>query len=107
MKSCEDALLKLDGKLKSLRKYSQPDGLRQKMRLELHRYWYPFRKDTLQTLRANVANIQERLKLALQVLQLDFGKETQELIQRLLNQTTIQNDSIARLEGQNQRILDT
>jgi hypothetical protein len=106
VKDCEDALLKLDKKRDSLQKYSQPEGLRQKMWAGLQKTWYPFRKETLEALKASVADIQERLKLALQVLQLDIGTESQQLALRLLSQTTTQNDSIAQIAVQNQRILD-
>jgi hypothetical protein len=106
VKDCEDALLKLDKKRDSLQKYSQPEGLRQKMRSGLQRTWYPFRKETLEALKASVTDIQERLKLALQVLQLDIGTELQQLSLRLLSQTTTQSDSIAQIAAQNQRILD-
>jgi hypothetical protein len=106
VKDCEDALLKLDKKRDSLQKYSQPEGLRQKMRSELQRTWYPFRKETLEALKASVTDIQERLKLALQVLQLDIGTESRQLALRLLSQTTTQSDSIAQIAAQSQRILD-
>jgi hypothetical protein len=97
--NCEDALLELDKKRHSLQEYSQPEGLRQKMRSGLQRSWYPFRKETLEALKASVTDVQERLKLALQVLQLDIGKESQKLVLRLLNQTTT-------IAAQNQRVLN-
>jgi len=106
VKDCEDALLELGKRRKSLQKYGQPEGLRQKMRAGLQRTWYPFRKETLEALEASVINVQERLKLALQVLQLDIGTESQKLVLRLLSQTTTQNVSIAQIAVQNQRILD-
>jgi hypothetical protein len=106
VKDCEDALLELEKKRNSLQKYGQPEGLRQKMRAGLQRTWYPFRKETLKALEASVTNVQECLKLALQVLQLDIGTESQRLVLRLLSQTTTQNDSIAQIAVQNQRILD-
>jgi hypothetical protein len=104
--NCEDALLEIDKKRHSLQEYSQPEGLRQKMRAGLQRSWYPFRKETLEALKASVTDVQERLKLALQVLQLDIGTESQQLLLRLLSQTTTQSDSIAQIAAQNQRILD-
>jgi hypothetical protein len=106
VKDCEDALLELEKKRNSLQKYGQPEGLRQKMRAGLQRTWYPFRKETLEALEASVTNVQERLKLALQVLQLDIGTESQKLVLSLLSQTTTQNGSIAQIAVQNQRILD-
>jgi hypothetical protein len=99
VKDCEGALLKLEKKRNSLQKYGQPEGLRQKMRAGLQRTWYPFRKETLEALKASVTDVQESLKLALQVLQLDIGTELQKLALRLLNQTTT-------IAVQNQRVLD-
>jgi len=106
MKDCEDALLELEEKRCSLQKYGQPEGLRQKMRSGLQRSWYPFRKEILEALKATVSSVQGRLKLALQVLQLNLGTESQKLVLRLLSQTTTQGDSIAQIGAQNQRILD-
>jgi hypothetical protein len=106
VKDCEDALLELENKRQSLQKFSQPEGLRQRMRSGLQRSWYPFRKDTLDALKASVTDVQERLKLALQVLQLDIGTGSQRLVLRLLGQTTMQSASTAQIAAQNQRILD-
>ncbi|KAI7065932.1 hypothetical protein KC327_g11264 [Hortaea werneckii] len=70
VRSCNDGLLDLGKKLDELQKYSKPEGLRQKACAELQRTVYPFRKDTLAKLRGNVADVRERLGLAIQVLQL-------------------------------------
>jgi hypothetical protein len=107
VRDCEDALLELEKKWQSLQNYGQPEGLRLKMRLGLPRSWYPFRKENVEALKASVTNAQERLKLALQVLQLDIGTESQNLVLRLLSQTTTQSDSIAQIAAQNRRVLDT
>jgi hypothetical protein len=106
VKGCEDALLKLDEKRRSLQEYSQPEGLRQKMRSGLQRSWYPFRKETLAALKGSVTDVQERLKLALQVLQFDVGTELQREVLRLMSQTKMQSDFLAQIAAQNQRILD-
>jgi hypothetical protein len=106
VKDCEDALLELEEKRRSLHKYGQPEGLRQKMRLGMQRSWYPFRKETLEALKASISDVQERLKLALQALQLDIGTESHKLVLRLLSQTTTQSASIAQIAAQNKRILD-
>jgi hypothetical protein len=95
VKGCENALLKLDEKRHGLQKYSRPEGLRQKMRSELQRSWYPFRKETLTALKGSVTDVQERLKLALQALQLEKGIESQKLVLRLMSRTRIQSDSTA------------
>ncbi|KAI7343490.1 hypothetical protein KC354_g15620 [Hortaea werneckii] len=70
LKSCNSGLQDLGTKLDELKKYSKPEGLRQRARAELQKAVYPFRKDTLDKLRGNVADVRERLKLALQVLEL-------------------------------------
>jgi hypothetical protein len=106
VEGCEGALLELEKKRCSLQKFSRPEGLRQKMRAGLQRSWYPFRKATLEALKASVTDIQERLKLALQVLQLDVGTESQRLVLRLMSQATAQHNFVAQIAGQNQCILD-
>jgi hypothetical protein len=106
VKGCEDALLELEKKRCSLQKYSQPEGLRQKIRVGLQRSWYPFKKETLEALKVGVTNVQERLKLALQVLLLVIDTDSQRLIHRLLSQTATHGVSIAQIAAQNQRILD-
>ncbi|KAI7479392.1 hypothetical protein KC357_g4217 [Hortaea werneckii] len=70
LQSCKDGLANLGAKLYELQKYRKPEGLRQKVCAELQKAAYPFRKDTLDKLRGDVADVRERLKLALQVLQL-------------------------------------
>jgi hypothetical protein len=106
VKDCEDAILRLEEKRRSLQRHSHREGLRQKLRAELERSWYPFRKETIKALEASVTRIQERLKLALQVLQLDVDTESQKLVLRLLSQTASQSASTAQIAAQNQRLLD-
>ena len=71
--SYEESLTKLSQKSQKLRKYRQPEGVRQKAWAELQRGWYPFRAGTLAKLRDIASNVRERLKLAVQVLQLDVS----------------------------------
>jgi hypothetical protein len=106
VEGCEGALLELEKRRCSLQRFSRPEGLRQKMRAGLQRSWYPFRKETLEALKASVTDIQERLKLALQVLQLDVGTESQRLMLKLMSQATAQHDFVAQIAAQNQCILD-
>lgn len=70
LESCTGGLAELSKRLDELRKHEKPQGLRQKARAELQKAWYPFRKETLTRLRSHVADVRERLKLAIQVLQL-------------------------------------
>jgi uncharacterized Ntn-hydrolase superfamily protein len=73
VKDCENALLELEEKRRSLQKYGQPEGLRQKMRLGVQRSWYPFRKETLEVLKASVSDVQTLLRLAAAVNYMDGG----------------------------------
>jgi hypothetical protein len=104
--SCVDTLRGLEDKRHSLQNYAQPEGLRQKMRSGVQRAWYPFRKETLLALKVSVVNVQERLKLALQGLQLDVGTESQRLVLRVLGQITMQGGYLAQLSAQIERVLD-
>lgn len=106
VKNCEDALWELEDKRRSLQRYGQPEGLRQKMLSELQRSWYPFKKGTLEALKSRVWGVQDRLRFALQALQLDVDTESQKLVLRVLSQISTQGDSLAGLAVQNQRILD-
>jgi hypothetical protein len=83
LQSCVDALRKLEAERHSLQKHSTPEGTREKVRSALQRSWYPFKKETLGKLKDNVAEVQERLKLALQVLQLDSITTSQDLLLQL------------------------
>lgn len=107
VESCVDALHRLENKWHSLQNYAQPEGLCRKVRSGVQRAWYPFRKETLLALKVSVVSVQERLKLALQGLQLDIGTESQRLMLRVLGQITMQGNSLAQLSAQIQRILDT
>ncbi|KAI7081966.1 hypothetical protein KC356_g8751 [Hortaea werneckii] len=72
LESCRGGLIDLSRKLDELQRYGKPEGLRQKARSGLQKAVYPFRKDTLVKLRENVADVRERLVLAIQVLQLSM-----------------------------------
>ncbi|MCJ1313782.1 hypothetical protein MMC25_007462 [Agyrium rufum] len=85
---CEGGLIKLSEKSQKLQKYGQPEGLRQKAWVEVQRMWYPFRASTLIKLQELVNDIRERLKLALQVLQLDVSSSSQRALIALEERTT-------------------
>ncbi|KAI7209557.1 hypothetical protein KC333_g8670 [Hortaea werneckii] len=70
LQSCTNGLQDPGTKLDELKKYSKPEGRRQKIRAKFQKTVYPFHKDTLDKLRGIVADVRERLNLALQVLQL-------------------------------------
>lgn len=104
--TCEGALMELSDKLQSLRKHKEPDGLRRTTWFEVQKLWYPFRQKNLDRLQGNVAGIQERLKLALQVLQLDTEAESRRLIVGLAERSDELSASVSHISMQNQRILD-
>lgn len=80
LSSSEDGLMKLSTKLQKLRTHITPDGTRQKVWSEIQRAWYPFRASTLAKLRETVDDVQERLRLAIQVLQLDLSINTKTVL---------------------------
>ena len=111
--SCEKSLVKLSEKAQKLRKCGQPDGFRQTAWAELQRAWYPFRASSLAKLREIVAEVQEQLKLAVQVLQLDTSTTSQRILKslaadtsNLVNRTEAIATSVAHISAQNQQILD-
>ena len=111
--SCEERLIKLSQKSQKLRKYGQPVGVRQKAWTELQRAWYPFRAGTLAKLRDIVGDVRERLKLAVQVLQLDVSTTSQYMLRsvatdtsNLINRAVAIETSVTHLSAQTQQILD-
>ena len=96
--SCEGNLVKLSAKSQKLRKYGQPEGGRQKAWAELQRGWYPFRASTLAKLREIVADVCERLKLAIQVLQLDVSITSQRILNSVAADTRDIFDRIVAIE---------
>jgi hypothetical protein len=113
LQSSEESLAKLSQKSQKLRKHGQPEGLRQKAWAEIQRAWYPFRASTLAKLREIVDDVRERLKLAVQVLQLDVSTTSQRMLKSVAADTSSIVDrtvaiaaSVARVSAQNQQILD-
>ena len=111
--SCEESLIRLSEKSRKLRKHGQPEGFRKKTRAELQRAWYPFRASTLVKLREIVADVLERLKLAVQVLQLDVSATSQRTLKsvaadtsNLVNRAMAIASSVTHVSAQNQQILD-
>ena len=110
---CEESLAKLSQKFQKLRKYGQQSGFREKAWTELQRAWYPFRASTLAKLREIVADVLERLKLAVQVLQLDVSTTSQRILKsvaadtnNIVDRTVAIATSVAHVSAQNQQILD-
>ena len=112
LQSCEEGLTRLSKKLQKLRTHEEPTGLRQKTWAEIQRARYPLRTRTLAKLREIVADIQDRLKLALQVLQLDISAGCQRVLAQVATGTrdtaariVAIEGSIAQISTQNQHIL--
>ena len=110
--SCEESLGKLSQKSQKLRKHEQPEGLRQKAWSEVQRAWYPFRASTLAKLREIVVDVRERLKLAVQVLQLDVSTNSQRILKvvaadtnDIVNRTVAIETSVAHISAHAQQIL--
>ncbi len=114
LRSCEDSLAKLAEKAQKLRKSGNPDGLKENAWAAVQRAWYPFRASTLAKLRELVDDVSERLKLALQVLQLDVSTKSQQTLNEVAAntkdiaiRTSAVEASIDQIADQNQRLLAT
>lgn len=109
LQSCEESFVKLSQKSQKLRKYGQPEGVRQKAWAELQRGWYPFRAGTLAKLRDIASDVRERLKLAVQVLQLDVSTTSQRILKSVAaNTRNLVNHTAAieaHISAQTQQIL--
>lgn len=82
VEACETSLEELDEE--KLKIQPIPNNT---IRSHLKRIKYPFRQSTLQKLRKLVGDVQDRLKLALQVLQLDLSIQSTVAEQRILKDT--------------------
>jgi hypothetical protein len=106
MKSCEDILLNLEKKRQSLQRYRTPMGTRERAQSMLQRSLYPLRKESLSKIKADVAEVQERLALTLQVLQLQNDTTAQKLLLELQEHATAHGASLVQMSAQNQRFRD-
>nr|POF14311.1 hypothetical protein CFP56_03335 [Quercus suber] len=95
--SCEDALVELSKRRQELQKYAQAEGLRQRTWSEVQKLGYPFKKDTLGKLQETVMQIQERLKLALQILDLDVGTKSQRILVNVEERVVLASEQNQRL----------
>nr|POE72117.1 vegetative incompatibility protein het-e-1 [Quercus suber] len=102
LQSCETALVKLSDKAQKLRKHGQPEGLTQRAWSELQRLQYPFRASTLMKLQEIVSDVQSRLQLAIQVLQLDASKRSQKLLAVLDERTASMDSRIQTMQQSDQ-----
>lgn len=113
LQGCEAVLAKLSEKNTKLRKYGQPEGFREKAWAELQRMGYPFRASTLAKLRELVTDARERLKLALQVLDMEVNVTALRTIKivagdtaHLVHHTHAIEASVAHVSSQAQQIRD-
>ncbi|KAJ4314926.1 hypothetical protein N0V94_006230 [Neodidymelliopsis sp. IMI 364377] len=81
---CQHGIDQLDKQLKTIRK-ENPAGLKQKAQAGVLRLLYPFRKSTLEKLRALVQVLMQQLSLALQVVQLDTSASTRATATQIQN----------------------
>lgn len=107
LESCTENLTKLSKSSGKLQEYHRPKGLRQTSWAEVQRIWYPFKKRTLDKLQTNVSTAQQRLNLALQVLQLDVSAGSHEVLTGLEKSTAQLTISVAQIAAQNQQLLDS
>ena len=105
LQSCESGLSQLSKKLQKLQKYGELKLLQQKTQSQLQRAWYPFRASTLVKLREIAENVQERLKLALQVLQLDVSTTLRRTLVQVAADTRDTGVRTANIEAQNVLLL--
>ncbi|KJX98546.1 ankyrin repeat protein [Zymoseptoria brevis] len=80
LETCKDGLTRLSKKLQKLQTHEKPQGFRQRLWSEFQRGSYPFKASTLAKLREIVDDVMERLKPALQVLQLDVSINSQKTL---------------------------
>lgn len=96
LSSLEENMTRLSQKLKKLRTFDQPQGIRQKVWSDIQRLHYPFRVSTLAKLRETVDNAQHRLQLTTQLLSIDITPGTQTItarIERLTGDTALRTQS--------------
>ena len=97
LQSCKEGLEKLSEKSQELRQYGEPEGFRQDSRLKIQRARYPFQANTLVKAQETVHSIHERLKLAVQVLQLDVSSSSKRALSHLL--AAQHSDKISKYYG--------
>jgi hypothetical protein len=81
---CDDGLNKLSEKLQQLR-IQDPDGFRQKSKALFKRSAFPFRKESLDGLQSSAIEVQRRLALALQALDIAEKLKSQRVLDCLEN----------------------
>lgn len=95
LQSCKDGLEKLAEKSQELQQYGEPEGIRQKAWSKIQKARYPFRAKTLAKARETVDSVHERLKLAVQVLQLNVSTSSKRALSLLV--TAQQSDQFGKI----------
>lgn len=70
IKACEDGVHNLKEELDKVKVVSSKDGWTEKIKTQLRRTLYPFKRDTLSKLKDTSNELRDNLKLALSVLQM-------------------------------------
>lgn len=96
IQSCKNGLEKLAEKSRELEHFGDPEGFRQKTWSKIQRAQYPLRAKTLVKARETVDSIRERLRLAVQLLQLDISSSSKRALNLLL--ATQQSNQFAKLK---------
>lgn len=87
LQSCEDALATLSAEAQKLQPDAKPSKLTQKIKKEVLRLQYPLKAETLVKLKNTVAEIQSRLQIAVQILQLDITLRSHSAISQVNERT--------------------
>jgi hypothetical protein len=102
--SCEDALKKLDDKLQELR-VADPEGFREKTRARFKRHAFPFKEQSLAELRNSAGEVQSRLALAVQVLDLAEGLKSQRVLKYLEDWSSGVTVTVDQISDDTRRLL--
>jgi hypothetical protein len=95
---CEDGILKLEKKLRKIRK-GNPVTASEKTKALGHRLIYPFQRSTIAKLKEIVKDLFDHLLLSIQVLQVDTEFSTQSIALRIDDTTTSISTSTRNLES--------
>jgi hypothetical protein len=96
--NCEDGILKLEKKLRKIRK-GDPSTAKERTKAMGHRLIYPFQQSTVAKLKEIVKDLFEHLLLSIQVLQVDTDFNTQALALHINDTVTSISASTTSLQG--------
>jgi hypothetical protein len=102
LQSCVQALVTLSTEAQKLKKVAQPVGSKQKITWGAQRLQYPFQAKTLAKFKIAVGDMQGRLQVALQVLQLETTQQARKALVSIEQSGQEQNRVLVSLEKANQ-----